>query len=689
MINSLTLRNWRTHKETTLEFGKGTNVIVGVMGAGKSSIVNAISYSLFGTFPSLKNRSVSLAEIIMNKPNQENKAETIITFDQNEKNYKVERIIKLDGTNEAKMYESDTLNAGAGRLIAGPKQKDVNEKVEQILGLNYELFSRAVYSEQNELDFFLKLSPAERKRKFDELLEIEKYETARKNAVVVQNELVKANKQRNDFINQQKETLKSHEEEKLHKQIVEEENQIKKLEIEIEETTKSLAGVEKEYLELNEKEKQNKTLEELVVKVNSRIEGLKEDISKSDKISLKEVLLEIEKGKKEVETLKEKLANAEKEYKTIDLELKKNSEELRVIEYEKQKIAQEEKGISSLKGTCPTCKQILDENHKNHLTKELTEKLEKLNAQYVAFDKSKKELKQKIELVEKEKENFKKESDNKSRELFKFEAMQKEAILSEEKKKQLASFVEELPKIKKQLTENGFDKKKLETIRDELYKKKSIVSVAQVKIKSSLDLKKSYEITLQKIVQIKKNIIEIEKETLRSEEAAKKMGILGNCLIATQVELRESMLQTINQAMSQIWGQLYPYKDFTDARLCIVDEGYDLQVLARTNGWVRVEGVLSGGERSAAALCIRIAFSLVLTKKLSMLILDEPTHNLDSNSVAKLSEILREELPKLVEQIFVITHDKQLEMAASSNLYLLTRDKDVDESTRAESIQTY
>ena len=76
----------------------------------------------------------------------------------------------------------------------------------------------------------------------------------------------------------------------------------------------------------------------------------------------------------------------------------------------------------------------------------------------------------------------------------------------------------------------------------------------------------------------------------------------------------------------------------------------------------------------------------MLTKNLSMLILDEPTHNLDTNAVAKLSEMLREQLPKLVGQIFVITHDKQLEGAASSNLYLLTRNKDLDEATKAEMI---
>ena len=159
-----------------------------------------------------------------------------------------------------------------------------------------------------------------------------------------------------------------------------------------------------------------------------------------------------------------------------------------------------------------------------------------------------------------------------------------------------------------------------------------------------------------------------------------------NCLISTQTELREALLETINLAMSDIWTNIYPYQDFLDARLAIEENGYDLQVQTRSGDWVRVEGILSGGERSAAALCIRIAFALVLTKQLSMLILDEPTHNLDINAVEKLSTMLRESLPALVEQIFVITHDKQLESAASSSLYLLNRNKDLDAATQIETL---
>jgi exonuclease SbcC len=679
MITSLILKNWRTHKETELEFGKGTNVIVGVMGSGKSSIVNAISYSLFGTFPAAKNRSIALEEIIMNKPNEEKSTQSTLNFGQNGKQYSVERIIKKDGTNEAKLYEGN-------KLIAGPKQKDVNEKIENILGLNYELFSRAVYSEQNEMDFFLKLSPGERKKKFDELLELEKYEEARKNSVTLQNDLLKEKKQEEEFIKQQKETIKNHEEEKTAEKIKEEEKAIIEIEKELFETKKKIVLAEKELVELMEKEKQNKNIEETILKGNSKIEMLKEEIAKGEKILLKEILDEAEKLKKEAEEKKIKLAVIEKECKEKDAEMKKLGEEARVKEYEKKKLAEEEKAVNSLTGKCPTCKRELDEKHKEELKKEITQKLGHILAGLEENLKNKKIAEEKLKEFEKERETLRKEIDEKNKAVYLLEAKQKQAQELEQKKKTLENLNTEMPKLKKQLLEIGFDKKKLENAREETYKLKSNASINETKIKSKQELKKNYEETMQKITLIKKNVEEREKNTVKKENAAQKLGIFANCLKATQTELRESMLETINQAMTTIWQTTYPYKDFTDARLCVTPEGYDLQVRTRNNEWTRVEGILSGGERSAAALCIRIAFALVLTKKLSMLILDEPTHNLDTNAVGKLSEMLREELPKIVEQIFVITHDKQLENAASSNLYLLTRNKNTDETTKTEML---
>ena len=57
--------------------------------------------------------------------------------------------------------------------------------------------------------------------------------------------------------------------------------------------------------------------------------------------------------------------------------------------------------------------------------------------------------------------------------------------------------------------------------------------------------------------------------------------------------------------MGIIWNELYPYGDFSGVRLTI-DKDYVLQ-LKGSDGWISVEGVASGGERSLACLALRIA----------------------------------------------------------------------------------
>ncbi len=170
----------------------------------------------------------------------------------------------------------------------------------------------------------------------------------------------------------------------------------------------------------------------------------------------------------------------------------------------------------------------------------------------------------------------------------------------------------------------------------------------------------------------------MEKSVSIGERSVEKMSLFVNALEKTQSQLRTEMIQAINQAMEQVWPRVYPYKDLESAQLKIVEGNYEVLVKQRDGKWVRVEGILSGGERSAAAITIRIAISLVLTQQLSWLILDEPTHNLDSNAVTELSRMVRDHLPELVEQVFIITHEKEMEKAASAKLYVLQRDKDTD-----------
>jgi DNA repair exonuclease SbcCD ATPase subunit len=71
---------------------------------------------------------------------------------------------------------------------------------------------------------------------------------------------------------------------------------------------------------------------------------------------------------------------------------------------------------------------------------------------------------------------------------------------------------------------------------------------------------------------------------------------------------------------------------------------------------------------------------------LRWLVLDEPTHNLDSKSVEDLAETLRERIGEFVDQIFLITHDEKLEDAVTGSLYRLEREKEKDGVTKIAMI---
>ncbi|MDD4983289.1 MAG: SMC family ATPase [Candidatus ainarchaeum sp.] len=182
MLKSLYLKNWKSHKETRVDLSKGANVIVGTIGAGKTSIVEGIAFSLFGTTQSVISKGISVKDLIMQKPNKEDNAEVILEIEMENNLYKIERQIFENKSSQARIYCNDL-------LVAGPKPQDVNKKIEELFFVNFDLFMRANYSEQNQLDFFVKLQPRERKTIFDSILGIDVFDNIERNSKQVLNRL--------------------------------------------------------------------------------------------------------------------------------------------------------------------------------------------------------------------------------------------------------------------------------------------------------------------------------------------------------------------------------------------------------------------------------------------------------------------------------------------------------------------
>jgi exonuclease SbcC len=58
MITSIELGDFLAHSETKLEFENGVTVFVGDNGAGKSSMIDAITFALFGQHTRKSNKSL-------------------------------------------------------------------------------------------------------------------------------------------------------------------------------------------------------------------------------------------------------------------------------------------------------------------------------------------------------------------------------------------------------------------------------------------------------------------------------------------------------------------------------------------------------------------------------------------------------------------------------------------------------
>lgn len=784
MIKKARLKNWRSHLESEFEFSTGTNALLGSMGSGKSSCMDAICFGLFGTFPTLQSKKLRLDNIIMKKPIEKNRAEVEVFFQVDGKEYSVRRVIdRGKGTTYSEIREG-------GNLIEAPNSQRVTEVVEKTLRANYELFSKAVYSEQNALDYFLTIPKGQRMKKIDELLMIDKFETARASGVSLTNKLTerKLGKQSildqidtvelektvsglKDSLNQllsQKGKLSkvlgevSGEKSKLDETIeelkkIKEDFELLKREEQgicsaIEETKSSFKPLE-ERLKEKTKEDIEKKLKELREKSEGLEETFKEKQENYEKLSSSE-----SEARAKIDFLKnEKIEKLEKEFKekqrvkkefihlknligediTKQLDENKNLYERLIGEVQELKVKIKDlknavQQLSSLEGKCPICESKLTEEKKNLLSKQKNQQIRTLKKRLG-------EVSERKELVEKELQQIEdsaKKLDEMLIQIKDFDAIKTDLESSKNLLIGLNEYVDnvgsQLSKLKKEIEAIGDQLKKTVEERQEfeiLFLKRKDFEEKKSRFDELLKERKNIEAEIKKIeqkisgedlMQLEnrlKTLIAKEKEVettmvgfeqlirerdgrvreyeFRLSEAGKQkeevqkldkiikdLKIFEKALQQTQVELRTEFIEAVNYTMNKLWNTLYPYQDFSGIRLSTEEGDYVLQLKERSGLWVNVEGVASGGERSIACLALRIALALVLAPNLQILVLDEPTANLDRNAIKELAATLRGRINEFIGQTFLITHQAELENAVTGSLYKLERNKERDGITK-------
>jgi exonuclease SbcC len=183
----LSLEGFTSFKEpVTLDFSAlDLFVIHGATGAGKSSLLDALTYALFGKVPRSEGRGGIAEFISLGKK----RATTALEFALRDERYRVTRT----ASRGKKGVETKAL---LERLRGGDFAETVAEGVSRVDGvladklhMPFDVFTQAVLLPQGQFATFLRSAPRERRQMLNELLQLQVFEWMHKQAGVRKGEL--------------------------------------------------------------------------------------------------------------------------------------------------------------------------------------------------------------------------------------------------------------------------------------------------------------------------------------------------------------------------------------------------------------------------------------------------------------------------------------------------------------------
>lgn len=170
IIRSLKLKNYRRFRELDLDLPENIIGIIGANGAGKTTIVEAIGWCLYGN----RIRRTDKQDIRSQCCDTADPCAVELVFNCGDHEYRIVRQLKgKTAIIEAAIY----LNANSEPVAV--QERGVNDYVEQLLNLDYKSFFISVFAKQRDLAALSTLQPEERRKSIARLINIESIDRAR------------------------------------------------------------------------------------------------------------------------------------------------------------------------------------------------------------------------------------------------------------------------------------------------------------------------------------------------------------------------------------------------------------------------------------------------------------------------------------------------------------------------------
>ena len=680
MIRNIELVDFLAHSNTKLDFDSGATVFVGDNGAGKSSIIDAITFSLFGE----SRLGIKKKGLIRRGSNQ---GYAKIEFSANGKNYQAIRKIDSKGTLTAQFAED--VNGKLIPIAEGERKQfgeSMTKHVEETLGMDFEKLQIASIVRQGELNSIIKAKPKEFKELLNAIIGIDKLDTALASMRTIQREFRTSIQEKFGYNETQIQFIEN--------KITEFENEsadarsaLEQLAVEKKEEEILISKLEKQIKNDSSKQSQLKDLE-----------SRKKEWQEYAKDVIKSIQNEVAEKEEIVSECKPCFAIS-KNKNEIESEINKNQEELSDIEselsdLEKKQVRLEEHEELAEKlvlkdGKCPVCDSTVDHLKPLFQKKHIEDELDEIEKKVAELKNKKNKLEQNINSLSDNLEESKKAETILSTYKIKNESQLDEIVAEiKMKTKQMqkipltvnsGQLVEaaNLDSHAKTIYENivslekstkGFDQqeflKNIESRADSMTRLSQINQEygeisGNIK-KTKMELEK-LDSTLTELKHVQSYVTELERI---EENVYNRDGPVGK-------SLRSWALEIISQKASEYLEKL----NTKIQRISLSEKTRDVNISCYSRNTTLDLESLSGGEQVSVALALRLGMSHLLgASNLNFMILDEPTAHLDSERRKSLVNVLSQ-LTSLKEddssmQFIIITHDAEIfDDSSVENIY--------------------
>ncbi len=668
-IEVVQLENIRSHVKSTVPFTGGFNCLVGGLGCGKSSVLYAVDFALFGdalgrSFEYLLREGADWGRVT-------------VQFSQNGSTYKLTRGIKRKGKSitqnieELKLFEDE-------KLVASMKTEAINEQFKSITGLDKELYREIVWFRQEHLKELLDTEPRKRQSRLDALFGLSDYELAWGNIALYQR----------DYEAERRVYEKDPDVyglEKLSGEYNKTTEEYTLLEMELETSAQKLVIAKKTLDEADSKlrrlEEKRQAIEELkrkearlhsdavntgrtLASLTERIQGKKTIL---DNLHQRQVSIDTQAklclGKLEqaglptdqpAQSLHTCLASFDDKISSLRADQEATSRDLQTDKKRAVSLAQENK--------CPLCIQPLDGEYKTNLLS----RIEKDN-----FDREKtlNQLRTQIDSMQKTKASASDAYANLQTCLTRAEELKNRLSEEEINLKNLSCEFEEKQgleaDIKMQLGQVQFEIGRFDSSELDAARAQREVAFRQYYVvDSELRTKESRKSDLfRRLDEVKERIDVAQTKLERMEKNRRTVEVLGairDAYRSIQPKLRSEFVKVLRNYIQQVLDSLVGAE--ASMLNVVIDDTYTPYVKSEA-GVDREVSNLSGGERTLLAFAYRLGLGQLIMQSrtghgLSVLVLDEPTENLGSEdgSIERLAEAISRF--KAIEQIIAVTHSE-------------------------------